>query len=180
MKADKWRESIAAVILLMFMTGCVATTPLAGPNLTRSDREAEGAPTEGFGSIADFESEYMRSAEQLASSLPPGVEFPTRVPGSWKEDAAFERGAGEMQAAFYWQCAWLTEYSSAKESNDASGQVEALDKLDAWITLPGVEPHVDEASIDVWNSEFVAPAREGRDDNLLSLLSCSSSENSSG
>jgi hypothetical protein len=172
MRAKPWVGPVLAATVVLMLTGCVATAPLGSPGSSSSDRDSESSSAESFGSIADFEADYTRGVDQLIDSLPPGVEFPAGVPGSWEEDAAFERGAGEMQAALYWQCSWLNAYSSAKESNDALGQVEALDKLDAWITLPAVKPNVDDTSRAVWTSEYVEPAREGRDDNLLSLLPC--------
>jgi hypothetical protein len=172
MRATLWVEATLTGAVLLLVAGCVLTAPIGNSSPSTSDGHSGSGSGDGFGGIDNFEADYRMGVDQLAGSLPPGVEFPARVPGSWEDDAAFELGAGAMQAALYWQCSWLNAYVSAKEADDVAARDEAIDRLDAWITLPAVEPNVDDRSRDLWVSEYVEPARVGRDDNLMSLLPC--------
>ncbi|WP_372984478.1 hypothetical protein [Microbacterium sp.] len=133
--------------------------------------EQESAPLDSFGDLTSFIDEYRTATEELASSLPEGHSVRDTPSGDWDENGQFEPGAGEMQAAFEWQCAWLGAYVAATADGDVTAASEALDKLEEWTKLPEVAPHTDDASKQIWVEQVIAPARTGEDTFLLEFVS---------
>jgi hypothetical protein len=124
-----------------------------------------------FVRIDEAESEFQRSAALLANTLPDGVTFPKSMPGEWEESGTFETGFGDMQAALFWQCAWLIRYKDASVSGEHASMATALDELQEWSKLTAVVAHVDAESIHTWNTQFVDTARNGNDALLLEMAS---------
>jgi hypothetical protein len=119
-----------------------------------------------FGGINEFTVEYEQAAGDLSDDLPPGATLPSEVGEGWDPEGKYEAGAGEMQAALAWQCAWLTEYLGAT-SDAATDRVEiALGRLRSWIDLPEVTSHVDERSREIWLNDVVGAVEEGDDSAL--------------
>lgn len=133
----------------------------------------------GFTDHSGFEDEYQATVDQLSGSLPSGFVFPAEPAGSWDPQGSYEAGTGEIQAGFYWQCAWTYTYTHALSAGDASTANDALDELDSWADLPAVKPHVDPQSMQSY-VDAVADARKGDDSQLLAMSSsgCTPSENS--
>lgn len=144
----------------------VIISPTATPSLG-----AESQPSEPntFVDFDDFLVEYEQASSDLVGTLPDGVALPSRPPGEWQTDAQFEAGTGEMQAAFEWQCLWLEELAVAQEQSRSKDATVAIEHLSEWVELPQVRPHLDATSVDLWESTFIAPAREGEVQSLLSL-----------
>jgi len=129
--------------------------------------ETEGA--RGFVDYSGFEEEYQVTADELTASLPPGFEFPAEITGSWDPAGSFEVGVGEMQAGFYWQCAWSYTYTQSLAAGDTAAANHALDELEAWVDLPEVKPNIDELTRQIWLDSAIAPARAGDDTQLLAM-----------
>lgn len=73
-------------------------------------------PTSTFTDFDGFAAEYVSAAENLASSLPEGVEFPAAPPGAWEVDGTFEEGTGEIAAAVEWRCECSSAYVITADS----------------------------------------------------------------
>lgn len=159
-------------LILVACAGCVALAPVETEPQPSSQDVEIGGHADGFGNISDFESEYAAVAKELGASLPEGYEFPASPPGDWENSAAFELGTGSMQAAFFWQCAWISDYVFARQKGDEGGMNKALDQLAEWVDLPPVTPNIDEESARLWLEVYINPAREGDDMKLLSMSSC--------
>ncbi|MCL2735977.1 MAG: hypothetical protein FWD75_05005 [Propionibacteriaceae bacterium] len=178
------RSIVAALMLvsssMLAFTGCTASreptepiTPPDPPSQSFSTTEKIGT----FGTYSDFRDIYTRTTVELSDSLPPGYRFPSEPAGDWDRDGSFESGVGEMQAAFYWQCAWEKAYTRAAASHDTATMTEALDQLVAWTHLPMVTAHIDEDSLQRWTAKLITPARMGDDTALVNYsTTCNATE----
>lgn len=170
-------SSIVAIITICLLTGCTsdangAEDESGRPLPASSTATVQPSPAPTVAEFVDheaFTAEYRDAATVLTQTLPTGAAIPEQPPGEWQQDGQFEKGAGEMQAAFAWQCAWIDAYSDARRSGDQSEVELALQKLEAWIDLPQVSPHIDQRSREVWLKEFVDPARRGDDTRLIDI-----------
>lgn len=170
--------AVTAVVL----TGCA---PAGGtPSVSASQSEAPRAASEtiapsdrpipnatataakGFGTFEDFETEYETTVPELSGTLPSGIVFPSEATGEWEKDGRFEDGVGVMQAALFWQCAWLKTYVKASDAGATDTADTALSRLEEWNDLPQVAPHVEETSREFWAAELIEPARAG-DETLI-------------
>jgi len=131
----------------------------------------ESESVRGFVDYSGFEEEYQVTVDELADSLPPGFEFPAEVTGPWDPAGSFEVGVGQMQAGFYWQCAWSYSYRQAVAAGDSVAADHALDELAAWVDLPEVKLNIDDYTRQIWLKVAVAQARVGDDSQLLLMSS---------
>lgn len=131
---------------------------------------SEETPTPGvFEDYDAFAEEYVDSVESLTETLPEGATFTPHPVGDWDPEGQYEAGAGQMHAAFQWQCAWIVSYEDAKAANDQKAMTVALDRLEGWANLAEVAPHTDDASRVMWEQQVIAPARAGDDAFLVEL-----------
>lgn len=178
MTSQSQKRVLMFAVALMMSTLCActaiedsttrATTTAAALSEPTAPSEHAGAQ---LGTISDAKSEFLATAASLAPTLPEGVAFPESMPGNWDSTGQFEAGFGEMQAALYWQCAWLSSYVRASSQDDAVGTRLAIDKLGAWAQLDVVTAHVDADSLAVWQAHFLEPARSGDDDLIREMAS---------
>lgn len=176
-RTRRWGLTLPAALMLCTLCGCGAVENSSyGPNSAPTPSDEQSLSSEHFGaalgSISDAKSEYLATAGSLAQTLPHGVTFPETMPGDWDSMGQFEAGFGEMQAALYWQCAWLSKYVGASDQGDTAGKNLAIDKLMAWAHIDVVKEHVDPDSIAVWEHRFLDPARSG-DDRLVREMASS-------
>ena len=132
----------------------------------------EGVVASGDGEFSNYEGfidEFRETAQQLDKSLPEGYPLISELNGEWDRSGRYEAGAGAMQAAFQWQCAWISTYVQSKDGGDADGASHAVDRLAEWTQLPAVAPHIDDASKKSWADDLITPTREGNDTLLLEL-----------
>lgn len=127
------------------------------------------SPTATFNDFDGFVMEYLETAEQLADSLPEGVEFPADPPGAWETDGSFEAGAGEVSAVLQWRCEWASAYVASSDSGMSADAIAALDRLAEWGELTGVREHSDRDTRSMWLERVVEPARAG-DDAMLRAI----------
>lgn len=177
------RIAVYVAATLVLLAGC-ASSPETPSDAAQQHSPADESPTVGppagegtgateptsFVRFDEFLREYQRASSELSSSLPQGASLPPTPPGAWEEDGEFEVGAGEMQAAFAWQCTWLVELDVVEDESRWDGAEVAIRRLSGWVDLPQVDPHLDAASRDLWTSGFIEPARQGDTAALLSLL----------
>lgn len=149
------------------VVACASQLPTQGA--TNTPQRSLDSSTASFNGYDDFVDEYQATVDALSDSLPTRYAFPPEPPGEWEADADFEDGVGEMQAALYWQCAWITAYARAIASGETDSATESLDRLAAWTDLPSVTAHIDDASRELWAQSVIAPARAGDHDPLLTL-----------
>lgn len=166
---------VAALALAAALVGCTGEPSAEGaPEQSETPvatDESQGAPADSYVNFNSFVDEYQAAAEDLARTLPAGHEMLSSPPGDWDEDGQFEPGTGEMQAAFEWQCAWITAYVEATNNDNAVARSDALDSLEEWTNLPEVAPHTDDASKKIWAEQVIGPARAGEDTFLLEFAS---------
>lgn len=160
--------TVPLIAVLLAVTACTGARP--GPTATTLQEPAPlPTSTKSISGYDEFRNEYQRASDELATSMPPDQQIPAQPPGEWDTGGRFEEGVGSMQAALYWQCAWLGAYATAAESGDSETAGLALDRLTEWTSLPQVRTNIDTASIDAWQDAFIGPARTGSDDKLLEL-----------
>lgn len=171
------RAARVAVVLAttVFLAGCFATQEdLERPEASgalHTSTQTSPAPkaTAEVGDREDFLDEYRTASDRLSSSLPCGERFAAQPSGEWASDGEYEAGAGGMQAAFNWQCAWLVAYELAITNDEPSEAAVALDSLESWPDLPEVDPYIDSASESLWAETFIASARAGDPTGLFEL-----------
>ena len=101
----------ALILSAAALSGCAQTT----------------ATTTGFVSQTELNALYQQEVATFPWDLPTGVKFPSAVPvkdngGLWESNNA------RAKAYFYWQCAWVEEFFSVRESDPATAAL-ALDQL---------------------------------------------------
>lgn len=166
---------LAAVLVMSFvLTACTsdALGPVASPSPSPSpspEASISSTAVEDFANLEGFASEYDEAASELSSTLPDGATIPDAPIGEWDPEGQFEPGAGEMQAAFVWQCAWINAYVDAKTRSDQGAIDKSLAQLEGWTELSLVKTHIDDESRKVWADEVITSARHGDDSFLLSV-----------
>lgn len=160
---------LGAIAACLILTSCTNADGNTSSGLTAPTAASASEQVQSFGTYSDFEAEYVRAADQLNQTMPDGMKLPASVSGSWDPEGRYEEGAGDMQAAFIWQCAWLQEYTTAREQDDSKRREVALQHLEAWPDLLLVSPHIDAASRHAWLNDYVLPAGQGDDGSFVKL-----------
>lgn len=157
-----------AAVALTACTGDLGedTVDDLGPSVVENEPTSEAASFDGYEAFVE---EYVDAVDSLEATLPEGTELSSDPIGDWDRDGRYEAGAGEMHAAFQWQCAWMASYENSKAANDQEEMGTALNRLEEWVSLSEVEPHIDDASRAMWMDQVIAPARGGDDAFLLEL-----------
>jgi hypothetical protein len=164
--------AVGAVLVVVSLSACDDGDPGAGTVTASTEAEVSSPSPRPAGEHSGYDGflgEYEEAAGNLDASLPDGWHIESEPQGDWDPDGQYETGAGEMQAAFAWQCAWIDEYEVAKAAADEPRIQHTLDQLATWTSLDEVAPHIDEASTRTWAEEVISPARSGDDGFLLDL-----------
>lgn len=164
------RACLALAMIPVLLVGC--TVDVEEPDASPTPAASTAPPStavEDFQDLAGFTSEYSDAATELSKTLPAGTSIPDLPTGEWDPEGHYEPGAGDMEAAFAWQCAWIRTYLDAKTHSDQETVDASLSNLKAWTELSLVRPHVDEESRRVWAEEVIEPAALGDDSFLLSI-----------
>lgn len=127
------------------------------------------SPMTTFNDFDGFAMEYLETANQLADSLPEGVDLPADPPGAWEADGSFEEGTGEVAAVLQWRCEWASAYVVSSDSGMSADARAALDRLAEWSELTDVRDHSDSDTRALWLERVVEPARAG-DDTMLRAI----------
>lgn len=124
--------------------------------------QAEGV---GWYSTAQIDAKWVEVTSDYDEALPTGTAFPTTAPEFFHpqdgQDHLWEEGLTETIAARYWRCAWIDEALRQEDAGKDAEAGAALDALDSYAGLPGVEGVLD---VDVYESTMRDAAdREGKD-----------------
>jgi hypothetical protein len=167
--------------LILGLAGCAADTTRADappplPSASAPAYDPDHAPlvSAEHRATADAVQRAYRDAVDVfpaAFPLPPGRSFP-RYAELPNEDAgvADDVGAvGELDAAYFWRCAWSDRYRIMVDQKKAAAADTALDMLAGWPTIPSVHEHVEFGGPTEWQDQVIAPARAG-DDTVLQRM----------
>ena len=164
------RAAGAAVLAAALVFALAACTTDAAEKLPVSSAPAAtpAPPTDpsDFLNADQMADEYRDAAATFPNDLPPGIEFPSRIPDAYDPAAASEPGVGESIANFYWICAWQSAFIDAQAVEDSAGEEAALDSLESWKSTDFYQDHYEDPG-DLWTKLMLEPARAGDATELI-------------
>jgi hypothetical protein len=136
-----------------------------------------------FLSAEEVPAAFDEAVQNFPRSLPESAKWPDEAPSSLTTSSEVtakgeplevfsEEGLPAITAAFIWQCAWQSEYFAAVDAEDEDRASEALDELEAFMSIPIVQTNYIDPD-EYWLKQVVEPARAGDDAQLRQeFMSC--------
>lgn len=165
-RPNRVRNASSAIVLAAFvfaLAGC-ASTSASADGFSDAASGIQNGPPPGSVTAQDTLDQWQPSVESFPKPLPSGVTWPSKPPKSLAENSLSEVGRAPVAAAFYWMCAWESEYLEAEDRGDAKAGALALDSLSSFGDLPIVKEHFRDVS--AWTQDVVTRSRDG-DSSIL-------------